>query len=101
MTNLRNEEPVSRVKKAQVFLHLEMADTMSTDSFDEALFPAELHARMADDYEITAAQLAAEIDGTNCPHRRARLESKHAQRTRNASYHRKLAQRPTLHLWTD
>jgi hypothetical protein len=78
-----------------------MANTMSTDHWDEALFPAELHARMAQDYELTAAELAAEIDGTNCPVRRARLENKQAQRMRNASYHRKVAQRPTLHLWAD
>lgn len=74
---------------------------MNRDPSDETLFPAELHAKIADDYEMTAAELAAEILGTDCRHRRARLESKHAQRMRNAGYHRKLARRPTLHLWSD
>lgn len=74
---------------------------MNWDPSDEALFPAEFHAKMAEDYEMTAAELAAEILGTNCPHRRARLEAKHAQRMRNAGYHRKLGRRPTLHLWSD
>lgn len=67
----------------------------------EGLFPAELHARAALDCDATAAALANEIAQTTCPIRRARLESKHAQKIRNSNFHRSLAKRPTLHLWSD
>jgi hypothetical protein len=59
----------------------------------EGLFPAELHAKVALDCEMTAAKLAEEIDSTSCPIRRARLENKHAQKIRNSIFHRALAER--------
>ena len=59
----------------------------------EGLFPAELHARHALDCEMTAAELAREIENTACPIRRARLENRHAQKIRNSNFHRALAER--------
>ncbi len=59
----------------------------------EGLFPAELHARVAADCELTAAHLASEIEVTTCRIRRARLENKHAQKVRNSAFHRSLAER--------
>lgn len=59
----------------------------------EGLFPAELHAKAALDCEMTAAALAEEIESTSCPVRRARLETKHAQKVRNSIFHRSLAER--------
>jgi hypothetical protein len=59
----------------------------------EGLFPPELHAKAALDCELTAAELAREIENTSCPIRRARLESKHAQKIRNSVFHRSLAER--------
>lgn len=59
----------------------------------EGLFPAELHARHALDCEMTAAELAREIENTTCPITRARLENKHAQKIRNSVLHRSLAER--------
>ena len=61
----------------------------------EGLFPPELHARAASDCELTAAQLAREIEITTCRIRRAQLESKHAQKIRNSVFHRSLAERAT------
>ena len=59
----------------------------------EGLFPAELHVRHALDCEMTATELAREIENTTCPIRRAQLESKHAQNIRNSVFHRSLAER--------
>ena len=59
----------------------------------EGLFPAEVHVRAAADCELIAAELAREIEITTCPIRRARLEHKHAQKIRNAAFHRALAER--------
>jgi hypothetical protein len=59
----------------------------------EGLFPAELHAKHALDCEMTAAELATEIENTSCAIRRARLENKHAQKVRNSLFHRSLAER--------
>ena len=64
----------------------------------EGLFPAELHARHALDCEMTAAELAREIESTTCPIRRGRLENKHAQKIRNSAIHRSLAERATPEL---
>ena len=73
-----------------------MKPKMNTNQLrSEGLFPAELHAKMAIDCELTAAKLAAEINSTSCPIRRARLEIKQAQRVRNSVFHRALAERAT------
>lgn len=74
---------------------------MNTNHPNEGLFPAELHAKVAADCDNAAAELGTQIEETNCPVRRARLETKQAQRKRNASFHRNLARRTTLHLWKD
>ena len=66
----------------------------------EGLFPAELHAKAAFDCEVTAAALAEEIARTTCPIRRARLESKQAQKIRNSLFHRSLAERSMPELAT-
>ena len=60
---------------------------------NEGLFPPEVHEKMALDCEVIASELAKEIELTNCPIRRARLENKQAQRLRNSIFHRELAHR--------
>ena len=67
--------------------------TAATGWHFDQLFPAELHAKMAAEYEQTAAKLAEEIDDTNCPIHRSRLERKQSQRLRNSIFHRRLADR--------
>ena len=62
--------------------------------FDQ-LFPAELHAKVALEYEQVAAKLAEEIDSTNCPIRRSLLKCEQGQRLRNSIFHRRLADRLT------
>ena len=92
---LRNLAFSPLVKKAHVFLHLREASAPMNHHSSEGLFPPELHARVAADGELTAAELAREIAITTCPVRRARLESKRAQLIRNSNFHRSLAERAT------
>lgn len=60
-----------------------------------SIFPPEMHARMATEYEAQAAILAVEILKTRDPTLRATLAAREEQRIRNALFHRRLAERAT------
>ena len=59
----------------------------------DTLFPAEMHARMAAEYEAQAAALAIELMNTRDGKARAVLAAREEQRTRNALFHRRLAEK--------
>jgi hypothetical protein len=61
-----------------------------------SIFPAEMHRRMAADYEAQAAVLAGAIRNTRDATLRATLVAREEQRIRNALFHRRLAEKATL-----
>ena len=60
-----------------------------------SIFPPEMHARIAADYEVQAEKLAVEILNTRDATLRATLVAREEQRIRNALFHRRLAKKTT------